>query len=67
MSESSSETVTATLPGALKNPIWFLTLYVPETKIAAFANSVDIGVAYNEPTHLDLHCLPSNLWILNML
>ena len=33
-----------------------------ETKIAQFANSVDLDeVAHNEPPHLDLHCLPSSL------
>ena len=38
-----------------------LTLLVPETKIAEFANSVDLDeVAYHEP-NLDLHCLPSSL------
>ena len=37
-------------------------------KIAEFANSVDLNeVAHNEPPHLDLHCLPSSLWILNMI
>ena len=36
-----------------------LTLYLPVTKIAEFANSVDLDeVAHNEPPHLDLHCLP---------
>ena len=39
-----------------------LTLKVPETKIAEFANSVDLDeVAHNEPSHLDLHRLPSSL------
>ena len=39
-----------------------LTLSVPETKIAEFANSADLDeVAHNEPPHLDLHCLPSSL------
>ena len=39
-----------------------LTLYVPETQIAEFANSVDLDEeAHNEPPHLDLHCLPSSL------
>ena len=39
-----------------------LTLQVPETKIAEFANSVDLDeVAHNEPPHLDLHCLPTSL------
>ena len=29
-------------------------------KIAEFANRVDLGeVAHHEPSHLDLHCLPS--------
>ena len=45
-----------------------LTLSVPETKIAEFANSVDLDeVAHNEPPHPDLHCLLSNLQILNMI
>ena len=40
----------------------WLTLQVPETKIAEFANSVDLDeVAHNEPPHQDLHCLPSSL------
>ena len=39
-----------------------LTLQVPETKIAEFANNVDLDeVAHHEPPHLDLHCLPSSL------
>ena len=37
-------------------------------KIDEFANSVDPDeVAHNEPPHLDLHCLPSSLRILNMI
>ena len=33
-----------------------------ETKIAELANSVDLDeVAHNEPSHLDLHYLPSSL------
>ena len=41
---------------------YLLTLLVPELKIAEFANSVDLDeVAHNEPSHLDLHCLPSSL------
>ena len=37
-----------------------LTLEIPETKIAEFANRVDLDdVAHKEPPHLDLHCLPS--------
>ena len=40
----------------------YLTLKVPETKIAEFANSEDLGeMARYEPPHLDLHCLPSSL------
>ena len=36
--------------------------------MAEFANSVDLDeVAHNEPPHLDLHCLPSSLRILNMI
>ena len=35
-----------------KRPLLF---QVPETKIAEFANSIDLNeVAYNEPLHLDL-------------
>ena len=42
--------------------IYMLTLSVPETKIAEFANSIDVEeVAHYEPPHLDLHCLPSSL------
>ena len=34
-------------------------LSTTETKIAEFANSVDLDeVAHNEPPHLDLHCCP---------
>ena len=40
----------------------YLTLYVPETKTAEFANRVDLAeVAHNESPHLDLHRLPSSL------
>ena len=39
-----------------------LNLSVPETKIAEFANSVDLDeVAHHEPPHLDLHRLLSGL------
>ena len=39
-----------------------------DANIAEFANSVDLDeVAHNEPLHLDLHCLPSSLRILNMI
>ena len=35
---------------------------VPETKIAEFANSVDLDeMGHDEPPHLDLHCFPSSL------
>ena len=41
---------------------YLLTLSVPETKIAEFANCVDLDeVAHNEPPHLDLHCLLCSL------
>ena len=47
---------------------FLLNLLVPETKIAEIANSVDLDdLAHDEPPHLDLHCLPSGLWILNMI
>ena len=37
-------------------------------KTAKFTNSVDPDeVAHNEPPHLDLHCLPSSLWILSVI
>ena len=37
-------------------------------QIAEFANIVYLDeVAHNEPPHLDLHCLPSGLWILNIM
>ena len=36
-----------------------LALFVPEMKIAEFANNADLDeVAHNEPSHLDLHILP---------
>ena len=38
------------------------SLTTRETKLAEFANSVDLNeVAHNEPLHLDLHCLPCSL------
>ena len=46
------------------------TIYIPsaiwvntsEMKTAEFANSPDLDeVAHNEPPHIDLHSLPSNL------
>ena len=36
-------------------------------KVAEFANSVVGEVAHNEPPHLDLHCSPSSIWILNII
>ena len=39
-----------------------LTLKVPDTKLAEFADSVDLDeVAHHEPPHIDLHCLLSSL------
>ena len=44
-----------------------LTLSVPETKSAGFANSVVLDeVAHHESPHLDIHCLSFSLRILNM-
>ena len=58
-------TVTVVRERHLKKPIRSL---VPDTKLAEFANSLDLNeVAHNEPPHLDLHSLPANLWILNMI
>ena len=38
-----------------------LTLKAPNTTIAEFANTVDPDeTAHNEPSHLDLQCLPSS-------
>ena len=46
----------------------FLCILTGKLKRVVFANSVDPDeVAHNEPPHLDLHCLPSSLWILNMI
>ena len=37
-------------------------IFNSETKIAEFANSIDLDeVAHHEPPHLELHCLPSSL------
>ena len=37
-------------------------------KITEIANSADLDeVAHDEPPHLDLHYLPSGLWILSMI
>ena len=39
-----------------------LTLKAPNTTIAEFANPADPDeTAHNEPSHLDLQCLPSKL------
>ena len=39
-----------------------ISVFVLETHIAEFANSVDLDkVAHDEPPYLDLHCLPSSL------
>ena len=41
---------------------------VLEATIAEFTNSMDIDeVTDHEPPHLDLHSLPSCLWVLNMI
>ena len=47
---------------ALSKMVPCLTLQLPGTKIAEFANSIDLDeVAHYEPPHQDLHCLPSSL------
>ena len=39
-----------------------LTLKAPNTTIAEFANTADPDeTAHNEPSHLDLQCLPSKV------
>ena len=48
--------------------LWLNSLSLPGTKIAEFANGVDLDeVAHIEPPHLDLHCLHSSLLILIMI
>ena len=43
----------------LLGPITCLTLLVPETKIADFANSINPDeIEHNQPPHLDPHCFP---------
>ena len=52
---------------AIPHSLVELTLKLPETKVAKFANSVDLDeAAHNEPPHLDLCCLPSSLSNLNI-
>ena len=42
--------------------VFMLNSLSTETKIAEYANSVDLGeVAHDEPPHLELHCLPPSL------
>ena len=42
--------------------IYFLAGKAPNTTIADFANTVDPDeTAHNEPSHLDLQCLPSSI------
>ena len=44
-----------------------LVLKVPIMKNVEFTNNIVLSeVAHNEQSHLDLHCLPSILRILNM-
>ena len=44
--------------GLRKSFLDLLTLSIPVTKLAEFANSVDLDeVAHHEPPHLDLQCL----------
>ena len=45
-----------------------LTFTAPQMKKVEFANRVDLDeVAYNEPPHLNLHCLSSGLRNLNRI
>ena len=45
-----------------------LSLKAPSTTKAEFANTVDPDeTAHYEPSHLDLHCLPSSPLIFNMI
>ena len=41
---------------------------MPNTTIAKFTNTVEPDeTAHNELSHLDLQCLPSNLWFFNII
>ena len=52
----------------LEDEFFPLTLQLSATKIAEFANSVVLDeVAHHEPPHLDLHCSPTSLQILDMI
>ena len=52
----------------MRQQSYTLTLKLPETKSAKFANSVDpVEVAHDEPPHLDLLSLNSSLRILNII
>ena len=45
-----------------------LTRKAPNTTIADFANTVDTNeIAHNEPSHLDLQCLPTSLSFFNII
>ena len=45
-----------------------LNLKAPNTIKAAFANTVDPDeTAHNEPSHLDLQCLPASLKFFNFI
>ena len=45
-----------------------LTLEAPNTTIAEFANTVDLDwMTRNEPSHLDLQCLPSSLFVFSRI
>ena len=48
--------------GHVKGFYCFLTRKAPNTTIAEFASTVDPEeTAHNEPSHVDLQCLPSSL------
>ena len=45
-----------------------LSRKAPNTTIAEFANTVDLDeTAHNEPSHLDLQCLPSSCLFFNIM
>ena len=49
-------------------PQHILTRKAPNIPIAEFANTVDPDeMAHNEPSHLDLQCLPSSLRFFNII
>ena len=53
---------------SFRSKLFSLALQAPKVKIVELANSVDPDeVAHNEPPYLNLHFLPCNVRILNMI